>query len=282
MLICNDIILKICEFLIIDGDKIRLFATSKQFNNLKFEIRYHTKIKSTDIADLCYFDNFENIMIESNSNRCPKYAKFVELIIDNAIEIPNFVTHLTILTPKSLVKVIPPSVTNLTFKRAIMLPLKNIPSSVTHLTFLSPVWINILENMIPSSVTHLTFHFVQRINQYSVPASVTHITFYIMHAQIIIPNTVSHVTIYRSRTQVDLPLIITYEECSQVLLGCKSFFSGSVKELNIIYYRSQCDVPNASTGITLVHVKQIKTKVTYLFHDIMCAFISNGNFESIE
>jgi len=210
MLLYEDIVLKICNILS-DRDKIHLTALSKQFDKLKIKIRYRTKINTQIVKDLPYFDNFENVVIEHNLDKYPKYAKTIEFITNDTKSIPNFVTHPT-LTDEHIEHIIPSSVTHLTFFWCTVSEKigTKIPLSVTNLIFKHGVWTRALYSM-PSSVTHLTFHYMPYLDEHSISPHITHLTVY-------------------SEKKWGIRLIIHKYELSEYI------FSGSIKKLIIFYY----------------------------------------------
>jgi hypothetical protein len=172
LLLPEENIIDICDKLT-DNEKILFTSISLNMDKLKHKLIYRDIWILEKINRLPYFDNFENIVIQRQDTKFPKYAKYVHhtAFISN---VPSNVTHLILsdyLLSPELYGLIPGSVTHLEFGYYFDQPIENhIPKSVTHLKF-GYHFNRPIKNAIPSSIIRLTFgrNFNQEIDLSILP-----------------------------------------------------------------------------------------------------------------
>jgi len=128
------------------------------YESAKHKFTYCDEIHVDEIFHLPYFDRFENVVIASARDKCPKSAKYIHFYADS-VDIPKGITHLSFEHEfdKPLNDCIPPTVTHLVFGRCFNQSIYScIPSSVTHLTF-GNNFNKSIKGCIPSSVIYVTF-----------------------------------------------------------------------------------------------------------------------------
>jgi len=236
-----DIIRKIGETLT-DKEKIRLTATSKRMDQLKYEFIYDEKISICKIENLSYFDKFENVEIFDATLKYPKHMKYAHYVALIA-EPPKFITHLVFDDRFcGSVDIIPQSITHLTFGARCYQPIKEkvLHSSITYLDFGHMFNQPIKEGILPQSLIYLIFghNFNQPIDSGVLPSSITHLTFGINFNQPIdnIPLSVTNLTLgmmYTRRTKFDLLPSITHLTLDTWPRYNNMFLSSSIKYLVI-------------------------------------------------
>uniref|UniRef100_A0A6C0C7S5 FNIP repeat-containing protein n=1 Tax=viral metagenome TaxID=1070528 RepID=A0A6C0C7S5_9ZZZZ len=186
VLLNNDVVLKICEKLSSDKEKVLFLSTSVSMNKLKHQVKYVNKIHVYRIMNVSYFDNFEYVKISQYNDICPKNTRHVQFCVyssfcRNKICFPEKMTHLTFDDnfDSPINFTIPSTVTHLTFGRKFNQKLKHmIPLSVSDLKF-TRLSNKETGNILPESITHLTLgeNFSEIVHGYELPSSIIEITF---------------------------------------------------------------------------------------------------------
>ncbi len=119
LLLPYEIISYICDF-INDSEKIILLSLNKELNNCKNLTFYRNAVNYETIANLWYFDNFINV------------------IINNLTILPKFITHLTFGREfnQSIQNAIPASVTHLEIPIRYNSQLQNSKIKIKYLKYL--------------------------------------------------------------------------------------------------------------------------------------------------
>jgi hypothetical protein len=214
----DDLLLCVCEYLLLDKDKLSILSTTMFANRLKKYVFFKQKVLLSKIQSLFYLDNFLNV-ISNQETKLPYHAKSIyfpsttrkcnipnktrklrfgiEFYFDDPYILPLSVKRLTINDGHhNLQNIICPNVNHLTLHiyNYRYLETLNIPSHITSLKLYHEIDKS-YKKIIPATVTHLCLENYNGFNVFnSVPVTVTHLKVYQCHLSFYTTTIPTHIT----------------------------------------------------------------------------------------